>query len=99
MNTDESTITITDSEGNLLDPEDLYNEPPFGSVALTHGDWGTAYQLFFSDGLWHRVGAGGGSARTWAWLCRQRNVRLVYEARVRPSPNVVRAEQRRRRVR
>jgi hypothetical protein len=32
-------------------------EPPPGSVVLVHGVTGTAYQRFFSDGLWHAAGA------------------------------------------
>ena len=32
-------------------------EPPAGSVVLAHGETGTAYQRFFSDGLWYAAGA------------------------------------------
>lgn len=78
---DESTlIPITDSVGKPV----LHNaevEPNPGSVALTEGEFGTAWQKFFSDGLWHR--AGGRQTKTWSQLVLHRNLVLVYEADVR----------------
>ena len=84
-------LIVTDDQRRVMIPDpDI--EPERGSIIMTHGDWGTAYQRFFSDGLWHRVGGGGG--RTWDWVLRQRSVRLVYDAPVRPSAEVLRAQQR-----
>lgn len=37
-------------------------EPPEGSVVLAHGTTGTAYQRFYSDGLWHGTN---GRVLTW----------------------------------
>lgn len=74
-------VPITDSIGKPV----LHNaevEPNKGSVVLTEGEFGTAWQRFFSDGLWHRVG--GNQKKTWAQLCTTRNLVLVYEAEVRP---------------
>lgn len=73
---------ITDAQGEvdsswLQDP----GEPQPGSVVLTNGEWGTAFQRYFNDGLWHRVG--GGRGRTWEWMLTQRNVVLVYDAPTR----------------
>lgn len=58
---------------------DLYaDEPNPGSVVLTYGEWGTAWQRFFSDGRWHPTRGGG--SRTWAELLTRRNLVLVYTA-------------------
>jgi hypothetical protein len=73
-------IPITDSIGKPV----LHNaevEPEPSSVVLTEGEFGTAWQRYFSDGLWHRVG--GKQVRTWEALCKTRNLVLVYEAEVR----------------
>lgn len=73
-------IPITDSIGKPV----LHNdeaEPNPGSVVLTEGEFGTAWQRYFSDGKWHRVG--GAATRTWEQLCATRNLVLVYEAEVR----------------
>lgn len=40
-------------------------EPTYGSVVLVLGPTGTAYQRFFSDGLWHGTN---GKVRTFAEL-------------------------------
>jgi hypothetical protein len=37
-------------------------QPDYGSVVLAHGYTGTAYQRFYSDGLWHGTN---GQERTW----------------------------------
>lgn len=77
----DTLIPITDSIGKpvLHNAED---EPNPGSVVLTEGEFGTAWQRFFSDNQWHRVG--GTQRKTWAALCNHRNLVLVYEAEVRP---------------
>lgn len=74
-----SAIQVTDTYGTLLldDPGDP-GEPLPGSVVLTNGEYGTAWQRYFSDGLWHRVG--GGRALFWADLLTKRNLVLVYDA-------------------
>jgi hypothetical protein len=40
-------------------------EPPRGSVVLAHGEEGTAWQRFYSDGLWHSVN---GNVLDWSEL-------------------------------
>lgn len=84
-------LVVTDDLGVLrLDPEDYDGlvpaEPECGSVVLTEGDHGTAWQRYYSDGLWHRMG--GGRARTWEWLLDQRRVRLVYDAPAREEKTI-----------
>lgn len=64
-------------------PEDQ-TEPEPGSVVLLGGDWGTAWQRNFSDGLWHSTRRRGGP-KDWAWLLSRRNLRLVYDAERRPA--------------
>ena len=71
---------ITDAQGRF--PSHEYDrEPNPGSVVLTSGEYGTAWQRYFSDGKWHRVG--GGRARRWAEMLAERNLVLVYDARER----------------
>ncbi len=70
-------VAMTDDKGADA-CGDLHKEPAAGSVVLTQGRHGTAWQRYFSDGLWHRVG--GGTPRPWVWLIQQRNLVLVYEA-------------------
>lgn len=72
-------VTITDDRGKPV--SDNIPEPQPGSVMLINGEWGTAFQRYFGDGLWHRVGGGRGKA--WAEMLTQRNVVLVYAASVR----------------
>lgn len=73
------SIPITDSRGHVLCPSDPEPEP--SSVVLTEGEFGTAWQRFFSDGKWHPVI--GGRGRDWRFLLSRRNVVLVYDAPVR----------------
>lgn len=70
-------IALTDARGQTRWPRD-YPEPEPSSVVLTNGEFGTAYQRYFSDGKWHRVG--GGRPRDWEYLLGQRNLVLVYGA-------------------
>jgi len=37
-------------------------EPTYGAVVMVHGMTGTAYQRFYSDGLWHGTN---GQVCTW----------------------------------
>lgn len=76
----QTPIPITDDRGKCLISVRSV-EPNPGSVVLTDGEWGTAWQRFFHDGLWHKVG--GGRAFTWARLLEERNLVLVYDARER----------------
>jgi hypothetical protein len=71
-------IALTNTRGDLLLAGKAYSEPLPGSVVLTSGEHGSAWQRFFSDGLWHRVG--GGRAKTWDAMLRYRNLVLVYDA-------------------
>lgn len=38
------------------------SQPPEGSVVIAHGEEGTAWQRFYSDGLWHSTT---GKTLTW----------------------------------
>ena len=71
-------IPLTDATGKLLVPGDEF-EPTRGSIVLTNGQWGTAWQRFFDDGLWHSVGQGREGV-TWEHMLQCRNLVLVYEA-------------------
>lgn len=71
-------IPVTDTRGCLLLEPNEMDEPLPGSVVLTNGAYGTAWQRYFSDGLWHRVG--GGRGRDWAYMLTHRNLVLVYDA-------------------
>lgn len=70
---------ITDNLGRLVWTAEDQDEPLPGSVVLTGGDWGTAWQRNFDDGLWHSTRRKGGP-KTWAWLLTRRNLRLAYDA-------------------
>lgn len=76
MTTDRA-IPMTDARGAVLMRVDE-DEPLPGSVVLTEGQHGSAWQRFFSDGLWHPVRGGG--PRTWEHLLTKRNLVLVYDA-------------------
>lgn len=73
---------ITDTHGNLLHPGFTQEEHP-GSIVMTDGEWGTAWQRHFSTGLWHPTRGGG--SRPWAYLLQRRNLMLVYSASPRPE--------------
>lgn len=75
-------IVLTDERGRPAQHEDQMNEPEPGSVVLSSGEWGTAWQRYFSDGLWHSVGTEG-RGKAWDEMLRLRNLVLVYEARER----------------
>lgn len=77
-------VPITDTFGNPVHSR-TDHEPEPGSVVLTDGEWGTAWQRHFSDGRWYPTK--GGPAKTWAYLCTRRNLVLVYAARRRPNPD------------
>lgn len=71
-------IRVTDDQGMLmLDIEDS-SEPLPGSIIMTEGIHGTAWQRWFGDGLWHRTGSS--QKKDWAYLLTKRNVVLVYDA-------------------
>lgn len=76
-------IHLTDRAGVLLLPADDCAEPNPGSIVLTDGLWGTAWQLHFSDMRWHPTRGGG--SKTWAELLARRNAVLVYDAEIRPE--------------
>lgn len=85
MTTMNRPVQITDSRGKF--PNHAYDREPLpSSVVLTNGEHGTAWQRYFTDGLWHRVG--GGRARGWDELLAQRNLVLVYDAPERSEPRV-----------
>lgn len=77
---------ITDNLGRFVWSQTTEDtaEPEPGSVVLTGGDWGTAWQRQFNDGLWHSTRKRGGP-KTWEWLLSRRNVRLAYDAEPRPE--------------
>jgi hypothetical protein len=68
---------ITDTYGNLLHPGFTHEEHP-GSIVMTDGEWGTAWQRHFSTGRWHPTRGGG--SKSWAELLARRNLVLVYSA-------------------
>lgn len=73
-------VPITDTYGNPVHSRtDI--EPAHGSVVLTDGEFGTAWQRHFADGRWHPTRGGG--SKTWGQLCARRNLVLVYDARER----------------
>lgn len=71
-------VYFTNHKGEVIVPEMDLREPEKGSVVLTNGQWGTAWQRHFSDGLWHR--SGGGRGQRWENLLTQNNLVLVYDA-------------------
>lgn len=75
---------ITDNLGRFVWASPDTDEPLPGSVVLTGGDWGTAWQRQFFDGLWHSTRRRGGP-KTWEWLLGRRNLVLVYDAEPRQS--------------
>lgn len=76
-------VPLTDSKGaTLLHPEDM-SEPLPGSILMTEGSHGTAWQRHFMDGQWHSTR--GGASKSWDDLISKRNVVLVYDADHRPA--------------
>lgn len=74
---------VTDDRGRpMLDGDDAA-EPLPGSVVLTDGEFGTAWQRYFADGMWHRVGGGSGRGKPWSFFLSKRNVVLAYDAHER----------------
>lgn len=71
---------ITDDRGRMLVRTP---QPLPGSIMLTDGEHGTAWQRHFYDGLWHSTR--GGPAQPWAKMIARRNLVLVYDAPARPS--------------
>lgn len=74
-------IPVTDDRGSALLAHNP--EPHMGSVVLTNGEYGTAWQRHFVDGLWRSTR--GGRAKTWAELCSMRGVVLVYSSTKRSA--------------
>lgn len=58
------------------------NEPLPGSIVLTSGLHGTAWQRHHDDGMWHPASRGGRS-RPWHYLLQRRLLTLVYAAEER----------------
>lgn len=75
-------IPITDDRGKML--HHTVTEPHPGSVVLTDGEWGTAWQRHFADGLWYSTRGGLGHA--WAYMLTRPRLSLVYDADRRPEP-------------
>ena len=69
-------VPLTDTRGVLLVADDT--EPECGSVVLTEGLHGTAWQRLFSTGKWHP--ARGGRSKEWGTILSMRNVILIYDA-------------------
>lgn len=78
------TIALTGSQGEILVPMDETYEPEPGSIVLVEGLHGTAWQRFFSDGLWHSVHEGT-KPLLWVEVLEKRNLVLVYDADPRPA--------------
>lgn len=69
---------LTDSTGRMTDYGVSRPEPEPGSVVLTEGEFGTAWQRHFRDGNWHR--SGGGRPITWDKMLTKRNLVVAYDA-------------------
>lgn len=75
------TVFITDTKGVPILRNDPLSEPHPGSVVLTDGEFGTAWQRHFADNLWHSTR--GHTPKTWAQMLTKRNLVLVYDAEER----------------
>lgn len=72
-------IQITDTYGRANEDFIGEGEPLPGSVVLDNGEWGTAWQRHFSDGLWHSTRCG--KPKTWEQMLQlKRNMVLAYDA-------------------
>lgn len=71
-------ILLTDARGSRMPDIEDTSEPLPGSIIMTEGMHGTAWQRWFTDGLWHRTGST--QKKDWAYLLAKRNVVLVYDA-------------------
>ncbi len=69
---------LTDTFGRETDYSLAIPEPRPGSIVLVDGEFGTAWQRHFDDGLWHC--SRGGRARPYDTVLAERNVVLVYSA-------------------
>lgn len=76
-------IYLTDGKGRSLLPEDDMEQPLPGSILMTNGRWGTAWQRRFSDGRWMSIS---GQTLDWDVLITKTDVVLVYDADERPVP-------------
>lgn len=74
-------IQLTDDHGRVVCSE--IAEPNPGSVVLTSGEFGTAWQRLFSNGRWSSTTPGGALSVTWQDLLTRRNLVLIYDAPVR----------------
>jgi len=74
-------IPLTDDRARPLTADSQW-EPEPGSVVLINGQYGSAWQRQFDDGLWRC--ARGGRPREWSYLLEKRNLVLVYDAAPRP---------------
>lgn len=70
------TLPLTDDQGKMIWND--VAEPHPGSVVLTNGIHGTAYQRLFKDGLWHSAVSPVGF--TWEDMLGERNLMLAYDA-------------------
>lgn len=70
-------IELVNTHGEVVDTRP---QPEPGSVLLTDGCFGVAWQRHFSDRRWH---SSTGAVRTYSSLMRHRNVLLVHDAGVR----------------
>ncbi len=75
-------LQLTTDRGTPILPNSDMPEPEPSSVVLSSGEFGSAWQLYFHDHLWHLVGSNG-RGKTWEELLRLRNLVLVYSARER----------------
>lgn len=74
---------LTDDRGSLTPWGEEIIEPLPGSIVLTNGMHGTAYQRLFSDGLWHSAHSRIGF--TWKDMLGERNLLLAYDAPARET--------------
>lgn len=72
-------VPLTDDRGKRLLTEDNFGyEPMPGSIVMTEGQHGTAWQRHFNDEMWHSTV--GRQVVRWEQLLERRSVVLVYDA-------------------
>lgn len=75
---------ITNSRGRVINAEIAREEPYPGSVVMTHGEFGTAWQRSSRDGQWHPT-FGTTGPKPWRWLLTRRHLILLHDAEARPN--------------
>lgn len=72
-------VPLTDARGRVLVTGDELHEPNPGSIVLTSGQYGTAWQRHFTDGKWYAASSMSKGV-PWREIIQRRNLVLVYDA-------------------